>query len=190
MHPPRTLVLATILGVLLSACTPSTGPSSTPTPAVPMCTPEFGGDAYPCTQAEREQTLARDARYADAERVYREFVRLNTLEYVERRDDPSAELRSLVTSEYADVLAQIRKQSLSQATFSGSLRVDWVRPTPAEGSRWPMALLVCLDYRDLDVSFTDGTAGPSGRIANRVDFDVAPTRPQIADILQAQAGDC
>lgn len=58
-----------------TASTPTHTPSSPapdPTPT-PMCTPEAGGEEFPCTQADYDQMKAKDALYAEAEAVYSRF---------------------------------------------------------------------------------------------------------------------
>ncbi len=47
-------------------------PTSTPSLSS-LCTPETGGDEYPCTQEEFEATKAKDALSAEAEEVNQEF---------------------------------------------------------------------------------------------------------------------
>lgn len=93
MHPPRIAASALILGVLVSGCTPTSPPTSTVT--VPTCTPEFGGDPYPCTQAEYERSQQTKARYAEAERVYREFNARSNDKGVRRPPEPSEEVLAL-----------------------------------------------------------------------------------------------
>ena len=62
MHPPRILVLATILGALTAGCTPAPAPEPSPVPNVPTCVPEFGGEPFPCTQAEYEDNQISSMR--------------------------------------------------------------------------------------------------------------------------------
>lgn len=75
--------------VLLAGCTPGTPqtpPPSTPVQTVEpppqqfMCTPEEGGSASPCSEAEYQAQLARDKQYDEAKRVLaaynKEFQRL------------------------------------------------------------------------------------------------------------------
>ena len=60
--------------LVLAGCTP-TAPPSTPAPTPTfMCTPEAGGAESPCSQQDYEKMKARDAQYAEAEKVYREYL--------------------------------------------------------------------------------------------------------------------
>ena len=47
-----------------------------PTPTY-LCTPEAGGEETPCSQFQYEEMKAKDALYAEAEAVYREFFAEN-----------------------------------------------------------------------------------------------------------------
>jgi hypothetical protein len=42
-----------------------------------LCTPEAGGDESPCTQAQYDEMKAKDALYAEAEEVFREYFAEN-----------------------------------------------------------------------------------------------------------------
>lgn len=67
-------VLATAALVLVG-CTP-TAPPTTPAPTPTfMCTPEAGGAESLCSQQDFDKMKAKDAQYAEAEEVYREFLR-------------------------------------------------------------------------------------------------------------------
>lgn len=60
--------------LVLAGCTP-TAPPTTPAPTPTfMCTPEAGGAESPCSQQDYEKMKARDAQYAEAEKVYREYI--------------------------------------------------------------------------------------------------------------------
>lgn len=192
MHPPRIAALALILGVVVSGCTPTTPPSMpTSTVTVPTCTPEFGGDPYPCTQAEYAQNQQTKARYAEAERVYREFTKLNNRELVERRVEPSPELRLLTGGSRASSLAEIRTQALANASYAGELEVVWLRPV-AHRSGMPgnLAMLACADYTHWVVTFADGSPSPTGRHVARVEFDDAAGKTTIVEILREEAVPC
>ncbi len=70
--PP--LAVALLTGALLSGCAPTPGPSPAPSPLPSFqCTPEAGGDAFPCTERQHQDMLAKDALYAEAEEVYRKL---------------------------------------------------------------------------------------------------------------------
>ncbi len=190
MHPPRILVLATILVALVAGCTPAAAPTPSPTPTVPQCTPEFGGDPFPCTQADHDAMMARQAQYAEAERVYREYSSLNAQELVDRREAPSDELLGLMAGDRAKYQAELRANALSAATFSGAPEVAWLRPTPSTTPAGPLAMHVCLDTHDWLVSFNDGSQGPQERRVDLVHFDTALETPRIADVALAEDQSC
>ncbi len=62
----RLLTLVMASGLVLTGCasgTPTPAPSPTPSP---VCTPEAGGDEYPCTQEEYEAMNDKDSLNAEA----------------------------------------------------------------------------------------------------------------------------
>lgn len=141
-------------------------PTPTPTPS-PRCTPEAGGAEYPCTQAQYDEMKAKDALYAEAEAVYREFytesVRLS---------------RAGGTSTPTDALLQ----TLSAAALDDFMRIFTgmlERGIHAEGSdpelhivRLPgkskagsiVALSVCIDSRNWAYYRKERKVAP-GRVA-------------------------
>ncbi len=60
--------------VILVGCTPTSPPTTpAPTPTF-MCTPEAGGAEAPCSQQDYDKMKAKDEQYAEAEKVYREYL--------------------------------------------------------------------------------------------------------------------
>ncbi len=191
MHPPRIVVLVTILGVLVTGCTPTPAPEPSPVPSVPTCVPEFGGEPFPCTQAEHDANQKMLARYAEAERVYREFARLSEAELVSRRPAPSPELMALTSGSRSSVMAQLRTQALESATYSGERTIVWVKSTPhASGARGNHSMLVCSDFSAWVVTRTDRQPGPSGRAATLVLFDDASGRTTVVDLKPGEDATC
>lgn len=191
MHPPRILVLATILGVLAAGCTPAPAPTPTPTVTVPTCTPEFGGTPFPCTQAEYELSQKTQQRYAEAERVYHEYNDLSAQESVERLPEPSARLLELTAGKYRDNLPEVRKKSLAVATYSGQMPLLWSRPAPTQaGDIGSLVIIACVDRSEWKSTFTDGSAPPSTlKRAHRVQFDEG-IGPRIVGIEAAEDPQC
>lgn len=190
MHPPRILVFATILGVLVG-CSPSTAPTPTPVPTVPMCTPEFGGTPVPCTQAEYEQSLRIQERYAEAERVYREFNTRSNQELVDREPVPSDELLDLVSPEYGDFLREVRERNLSDTQFEGQMSVVWVKPSIHDGTRaGSLSLLACVDYSNWRVQDESGSKQVGGLQAERIDLGDGTGSFVIAGINPAEDPSC
>lgn len=193
MHPPRIFVLGTILGVLMSACSPAPSPAPTPTsvPSVPTCVPEFEGTPFPCTQAEFEANQKMLARYAEAERVYREYTELAGRELVDRLPEPSSTLIGMTTGNFRRDLADLRTGGLELAHFSGSMIVASVAPALlVSGEPGNLALDVCMDLSHWLVAFNDGRPGPTGKRADRVLFDDALGLALISDIKPAEGESC
>ena len=193
MHPPRIFVLGTILGVLMSACSPAPSPAPTPTsvPSVPTCVPEFEGTPFPCTQAEFEANQKMLARYAEAERVYREFIALNATEYAERRPEPSPELIALTGGKYRDGLPEVRSAALDAASYEGSLQVGWARRVPHEAGRpGNVSMVTCLDFSGWTVTPTQGPPTATVPRPARVDFDDATGSMIVVDIRPVGDGTC
>ena len=63
---------AALAGLVLAGCQ-SAPPAPAPTPTF-TCTPEAGGDPFPCSQFQHDEMVAKDALYAEAEAVYRRFL--------------------------------------------------------------------------------------------------------------------
>lgn len=191
MHPPRILVLATILGALVAGCTPAPPPTPSPVPTVPSCVPEFGGTPFPCTQAEYEASLKTQARYAEAERVFRQYVDLTNREYVDRRPAPSPELMELLGSAYGAGLAEVRADVLEAATYEGGVRVAWVRPTPHEGQGpGNHSLAACFDFSHWVIRPKAGAAEPMVAQPMTVDLDDASGRTVIVGISPLEGATC
>lgn len=191
MHPPRIVVLVTILGVLVTGCTPTPAPEPSPVPSVPTCVPEFGGEPFPCTQAEHDANQKMLARYAEAERVYREYNELSAAEVVARTPIPSSKLTALTTGGYRRDLGDLRRGALELATFEGAMKVVKAEPaTLAAGSVGNLSMDMCMDMSEWTVKFNDGSPGPSGFRSDRIVFDDAAGGPLIADIMVGKGESC
>jgi hypothetical protein len=70
----RTALTTTTLTLLiLTGCT-TTKPAPIPVYPSPTCTPEAGGDPYPCTPYDYDQMITKNKLYAQAEAVYRKYL--------------------------------------------------------------------------------------------------------------------
>lgn len=191
MHPPRILVLVTIIGALVAGCSPAPVETPAPVPSVPTCTPEFGGTPYPCTEADYEANQRSLARYAEAERVYREYVALSAQEHVEGLREPSPELLALTSDEYGRALTELRALALDRATFEGEMSTVWIRPTEHQSGRpGNLSMLACADYSTWHVAFKNGEPSPTGRTVERVEFDDAAGRTVLVDLLPEEGQSC
>jgi len=172
------MVTTRILGALvalaaLTACSPSTSPSATPSaptgPPTPtfLCTPDAGGAAAPCTQDEHEQMKARDAEYAEAERLYRATWDLRIAAYRGEPHQDPADLAqgSALESLRDDISAGISIESGEPQVVRFSRLVGLVR----DGST--LAAEVCLDRRDFHlVAQGKPIVWPTGFALERVYF--------------------
>ena len=189
MHPPRIAASALILGVLVSGCTPTSPPTMpTSTVTVPTCTPEFGGDPYPCTQAEYERSQQTKARYAEAERVYREFNARSNDEGVRRLPEPSEEVLALTAGTLRQNWPEIHRASLQGRSYAGTIDVVSMRPSPpGQSPAGSLAMVACVDYSHWTVA---PTGGPQGKQVLLVHFDVALASPRVVSVLPAEGLTC
>lgn len=191
MHPPRILVLVTILGVLVTGCTPTPAPEPSPVPSVPTCVPEFGGEPFPCTQAEHDANQKMLARYAEAERVFREYNRLSNREAVEGWTAPSEALLALTAGEFRKLLPQVRAASQARAEFAGAMEIRWMRPTQPSTSRGSLAMVACTDRSGWEIKPRDGQpVARVGLVAELVHFDEGSGAPRVADIAPTKDESC
>ncbi len=159
----RLLALVVAAGLVLTGCV-----SGTPTPVLspspsPVCTPEAGGDEYPCTQEEFEAMKAKDALYAEAEEVNRQFREL--LDPFYRRQapaEPPDELLALTAgsaeSDLRNLFSELHGDGL---LLVGGEFVYWVERNPGaakEGSE--VSLKVCVDASSATVLSDSGEEGP------------------------------
>ena len=68
----RSLPIVLVALGMLAACTPTPAVTASPTPVL-QCTPEAGGPPAPCSKADHDAMVAKDALYAEAEAVYRKY---------------------------------------------------------------------------------------------------------------------
>lgn len=144
-----------VWALLASGCVRTPEPSPTPTPKPSFqCTPEAGGDAYPCDQHDYERMVQRDAQYVEAERIYRRVTEI-TFTLLAQKQTMSDELRSLVSGSYEERLAEeLETAPSSGADYSGQPRVVWVYRAPDvanEGSS--IAIRSCADSGTQKVVF-------------------------------------
>jgi len=138
------LALATVAGCQPPAAVPTPAPTPTFT-----CTPEAGGDAYECSQAQYDEMVAKNELYAEAEAVYRKFFEedVKTL----RRggiEDPSETLVETTHGDFlADVMGQYRSMKAERALFrDGEFVLAWIRRAPGQAkSGSVISLVTCVD---------------------------------------------
>ena len=146
---------------LLAACQPSSpvqttptssssSPVATPTPTF-MCTPEAGGEASPCSQAQYDEMKAKDALYAEAEAVYRaywaEVIRI--MRAGGTREPTEVLLRTTTGFHQDDVMESLGELLEDGLRAKGDdPKIGWVKRLPGqtkEGS--VVAISTCVDAR-------------------------------------------
>lgn len=142
-------------GMVLTGCGPAAPPTSgTPTvvgtgptaAATPLCTPESGGSATPCTQEQYEEMKKLDALYAEAEDVYRRFV-AEDVKLLHSGGLAEGPVLDLIAGPMVDrYAAEKKKQHDLKITMRGDAMIAYVRRLPGrsyDGSE--VALVSCLD---------------------------------------------
>lgn len=180
---------AAVVPALVAGCTPAAQPtpSATPVPTVAaptlqlMCTPEEGGTASPCTQAEYDAMVARDKLYDEAKALLAKYNQ--EFERLARSGEPASKtLLSLTGGGYTE---QTRAQLSQGITFEGgSFETLWTKRAfeePKEGST--LTLLACTDLSSVTLKKGDETLG-SGRRAYQWTY-FAPT-PEGLKIVAAE----
>ncbi len=176
-HPPggslmrssRILIAAVAVGVVLSACTPTpvVRPTPTPTPTF-ACTPEAGGTPAPCSQAEFEETKAKDALYAEAEAVYRRLFDIRTT-LARSGNPPDGAFDPYATG---SALTDLNATALDGVRIEGGeIKLAWLRRLPGltvEGST--VALEACVDMSSGVAKRGGATLGPGNIALERVFF--------------------
>lgn len=152
MHrPPAWIAALLVVGLSASGCHQPLppAPSVTPEPTF-ACTPEAGGGpSFSCDRRQHEEMVAKEALYAEAEKVYREFQSEDfRIQWHSSEGAPSAIITERATGSFlahlAAAYATVRKEGFSGA--GGEPSIVYVRRVPAatvEGSL--VALESCLD---------------------------------------------
>lgn len=131
------------LTLSLGACSPDPGSTPTSVPTVYQCTPEVGGAPYACTEAQHQEMLAKDALYAEAERIYRDYYGETQLTF-EGGGPPSARLLSHVTGDAVAIVRKAHAEGIR--AVHGAPTLHWVKRSVGasmEGST--IALASCSD---------------------------------------------
>lgn len=119
------LALATVAGCQPPAAVPTPAPTPTFT-----CTPEAGGDAYECSQAQYDEMVAKNELYAEAEAVYRKFlaedIRIMRAGGVM---EPTPVLLETTTGAFLeDVMSDYRQaKKMGTRVAEGDRKLEWIR---------------------------------------------------------------
>ena len=143
----RAAVATAILGLLLG-CTPApavTTPAPTPTFA---CTPEAGGAPKPCSQAEYDAMVKKDALYAEAEALYRRyFAEEIRLDKIGGSKDATAEFTATLAETLLEQTVEIHRANFDdQLIARGTQRLEWIQRRPDVSLRGSVvAIAACRD---------------------------------------------
>lgn len=137
----RRAVFAMVVALVLTACAPALVPTPTPTFE---CTPEGGGELSPCSEADHQAMLARDAVYAEAERVFRRSIELE-VELPALKQPVNDELRSLLSTKYAESLEPWFLELANDPEYheSGMPEIVWVKRVQVSRAGSEIALDAC-----------------------------------------------
>ena len=171
-HPVRLrygrLVAAALTpALLLAGCGPAPAPS--PTPTTYTCTPEAGGDAYPCTAEEHAAMVALDALYDEAETVYRrhmtEVFRLSSHWELAQ---VTPEIEATAAGPYLERMTQLITQNRDERVerISGEPGIGWVKRLPGKSLGGSIvALWTCMDGSHGISTTLEDPSGQPGIIA-------------------------
>lgn len=184
----RAVVATLAATALLAGCQPSapgsptpstspTGATPTPTPTF-MCTPEAGGEATECTQAQYDEMKAKDALYEEAEQVYRTFFEESVrLSRAGGATEPTSVLRETSAGDYLknmmEIFSGMHDRGVRARGMDPKLAVDRLPGRSKSGS--VVALEVCIDSR--------------GWSYFRGDEEVTPGRLAIDEVYFARFGE-
>lgn len=157
------LALATVAGCQPPAAVPTPAPTPTFT-----CTPEAGGDAYECSQAQYDEMVAKNELYAEAEAVYRKFlaedIRIMRAGGVM---EPTPALLETTTGAFLeDVMSDYRQLRKDRTSASGDDPVlAWMKRAVGKSKGGSVvALSVCVDGTGLTFE-SRGRAIGTGQVA-------------------------
>lgn len=173
----------TIVGtgpVATGSPSPAATPAGTPTPTSFTCTPEAGGAPTPCAPAEYETSRQRDALYAEAEQVYRQFVKYDE-ELLKSGKPASGPVMDLLAGPMVErYKARTQEQVNLGITMTGTLRLAALGRAAGyarEGS--DVALVSCLDGSSLRGMKGSETLGTGDQVVYNTYFKRFPSGMKI-----------
>ena len=203
----RKAVAVALLAASLVGCQPAptpttsgpsvvaTGPDIEPTYE---CTPEFAAPSpspsvrpTTCSRAVFDQMKARDAQYAEAERIYREF---HEAEVQLARGDVGGEarLKALATPEVESAVAQSYAADRKDGyTFAGGdISLAWVRRYREPDDANALALEGCTDFRSARLMKRGKAVRQGATVVRALSFTTAGSSPRISNIVELPDGEC
>lgn len=197
MHrPPAWIAALLVVGLSASGCHQPLppAPSVTPEPTF-ACTPEAGGGpSFSCDRRQHEEMVVKEALYAEAERVYREFYAEDVrIQWQSTEDVASEKLKQLVTGQFlVDVEAAYRSQRKLGLTGAGAVpTLNWLKRAPAESVGGSLvALESCVDASSAEVLKEGKPFGRGVKTRNKYFFIRIDGRLLIHQALGAEVKEC
>ena len=171
--------------------TPSAPVTASAAPS-PQCTPELGGPASPCTQQQYDAMKAKDAQYAEAERVYRALT-AEDLELTHSGAEAPASIADFLTEPALGTFIKDHADQHSRGiTAEGPVTIEKLRraaSTDVPGAE--IALAMCLDGRNLSLkSKTGKTLGPGSVVDARVGFKTVQGKLKAFTQISKEVASC
>lgn len=159
--------LACLAALGLASCTPTT-PTQTPRPEPTFqCTPEAGGTPMPCTQQQHDDMVAKDALYAEAEAVTREFyAELEKMYRAGGYAELPPELEAMTAGSARTSTLDLTRKVHGRASKSvgGEFKLVWIRRNVgAVKEASEVSVVACVDARSTR-TVTPGKPETSGGV--------------------------
>lgn len=194
-RPVALLAALVAASSLTVGCTSTPAATSTPTPRPTFtCTPEAGGDGYPCTEADFQAMQAKDALYAEAEAVYRiHFAEVARIERDYRDLEITDTIRQTASGPYLASLeldiADLQRERIT-AQGDGPWLVYVRRSVGQVRAGAEIALEVCVDGSGLTIFSGGNKVGSAPISKSTVFFMEVDERLFIWDSLYSEVDAC
>lgn len=159
--------IAAVSTLTLVSCSPSaptSAPTGMPAPTPTFaCTPESGGTPVPCNQRQFDDMLAKDALYAEAEQVERQFIaHFNTAQRRPGTDVFPPSLETYVAGPAREGLVGLftRQRDKGYRVVGDLTKIVFIHRNPGDsidGSE--VSLAVCTDDRHVDLIVDNKVVG-------------------------------
>ena len=148
--------------------TPSAPVTASAVPS-PQCTPELGGPASPCTQQQYDDMKAKDAQYAEAERVYRALTAEDLRLTLSGEQAPNSISEYLAEPALSTFKTDHALQHSKGITASGSAQlIGLQRVAASQISGAEIALYVCIDGSGLTLRSSKNVSLGAAKIVHAI----------------------
>lgn len=189
------LACAVVVPVLLAGCTPTPQPApNTPAPTIVaptmqlMCTPEEGGPAAPCTQAEYDAMVERDKLYDEAKSVLNQYNA--EFERLAREGAPASEE---ILNYTAGDFTQFTKDEFSHGFEfeGGEFKTVWVKRLMGDSRGGSiLALKTCTDTTSITVKQGTKVVGKGRKAEESYFFGNTPRGLAIVAAQNVEVSTC